>query len=106
MIQTGAIHRGSEQATDKNAIRPFQVNVPGAEPTELRRSINNTTWRARAAKQWLIALCLGPTTLHASLAIVTRAAVIGIAVALHALSASAQSAKDVKGSTPLVAIQN
>jgi Family of unknown function (DUF6130) len=32
--------------------------------------------------------------------------VIGIAVALHVLSASAQSAKDVKGSTPLVAIQN
>ena len=45
-------------------------------------------------------------TLHASLAIITRAAVIGIAVALHAFSASAQSAKDVKGPTPLVAIQN
>ena len=44
--------------------------------------------------------------LHGSLAIITRAAVTGIAVALHALSASAQSAKDVKGSTPLVAIQN
>ena len=35
-----------------------------------------------------------------------RAAVIAIAVALHALSASAQTAKDVKGATPLVAIQN
>jgi hypothetical protein len=35
-----------------------------------------------------------------------RAAVIGIAVALSALSASAQTAKDVKGATPLVAIQN
>ena len=34
------------------------------------------------------------------------AAVIGIAVALNALSASAQTAKDVKGATPLVAIQN
>ena len=34
------------------------------------------------------------------------AAAIGIAVALHALSASAQTAKDVKGATPLVAIQN
>jgi hypothetical protein len=47
---------------------------------------------------------------HAStdmaLAIITRAAVIGIAVALHALSASAQTAKDVKGATPLVAIQD
>ena len=35
-----------------------------------------------------------------------RAAVIGIAVVLRALSASAQTAKDVKGATPLVAIQN
>src|SRR5260370_42218477 len=33
-------------------------------------------------------------------------AVIGIAVVLHTLSASAQSARDVKGPTPLVAIQN
>ena len=41
-----------------------------------------------------------------SLAIITRTAVIGIAVALHALSASAQTAKDVKGATPLVAIQD
>ncbi len=35
-----------------------------------------------------------------------RAAVIGIAVALIALSATAQTARDVKGPTPLVAIQN
>jgi hypothetical protein len=35
-----------------------------------------------------------------------RAAVIGISIALHALSASAQTAKDVKGATPLVAIQD
>lgn len=35
-----------------------------------------------------------------------RAAVIGIAVVLSALSASAQTANDVKGATPLVAIQN
>ena len=35
-----------------------------------------------------------------------RAAVIGMAVALSALTASAQTAKDVKGATPLVAIQN
>ena len=34
------------------------------------------------------------------------AAVIGIAVVLSALSAWAQTAKDVKGATPLVAIQN
>jgi hypothetical protein len=41
-----------------------------------------------------------------SLAIITRATVFGIAVALYALSASAQTAKDVKGATPLVAIQD
>jgi hypothetical protein len=35
-----------------------------------------------------------------------RAAVIGIAVALSAPPASAQTAKDIKGATPLVAIQN
>jgi hypothetical protein len=35
-----------------------------------------------------------------------RAAVIGVAVALCTLSTSAQTAKDVKGATPLVAIQN
>ena len=35
-----------------------------------------------------------------------NAAVIGIAVALHALAASAQTARDVKRPTPLVAIQN
>ncbi len=35
-----------------------------------------------------------------------RAAVAGIAIALSALSVSAQTAKDVKGATPLVAIQN
>ena len=31
---------------------------------------------------------------------------IGIVIALHALSASAQTAKDVKGATPLVAVPN
>ena len=35
-----------------------------------------------------------------------RAAIIGISCALHALPTSAQTAKDVKGATPLVAIQN
>ncbi len=35
-----------------------------------------------------------------------RVAAIGIAVALSMLSASAQTAKDIKGATPLVAIQN
>jgi pimeloyl-ACP methyl ester carboxylesterase len=33
--------------TDKNAIRPFQVNVPESELTELRRRINATRWPER-----------------------------------------------------------
>ena len=42
MAQTTATQRGSEQAVDKNALRPFHVNVPEAELTELRKRINNT----------------------------------------------------------------
>ncbi len=37
----------SEPAADKNAIRPFQVNVPEAELSELRRRINATKWPDR-----------------------------------------------------------
>src|SRR6266850_1936712 len=33
-----------EQVPDKNALRPFHVNVPEAELTELRRRINATRW--------------------------------------------------------------
>jgi hypothetical protein len=36
-----------EQAADKTAIRPFHVNVPEAELTELRRRINATRWPER-----------------------------------------------------------
>src|SRR3989441_11219272 len=36
-----------EQAADKNTIRPFHVNVPEAELTELRRRINATKWPDR-----------------------------------------------------------
>src|SRR5712672_1358752 len=41
MTQTSATQRGSEQA---DAIRPFNVNFPEAELTELRRRINATKW--------------------------------------------------------------
>jgi pimeloyl-ACP methyl ester carboxylesterase len=34
-------------ATDDNAIRPFRVNVPEADLTELRRRINATRWPER-----------------------------------------------------------
>lgn len=36
-----------QQAADQNAIRPFRVNVPEAELTELRRRINTTRWPDR-----------------------------------------------------------
>src|SRR6266404_6159266 len=39
-----APQQNSGQAADKNAIRPFRVNVPEAELTELRRRINATVW--------------------------------------------------------------
>jgi pimeloyl-ACP methyl ester carboxylesterase len=42
MTQTSAT-----QAADKTAIRPFRVNVPEAELTELRRRINSTRWPDR-----------------------------------------------------------
>src|SRR3981189_3691534 len=46
MTQTSATQRGSEQA---DAIRPFDVNFPEAELTELRRRINATKWPEREA---------------------------------------------------------
>ena len=47
MAQPSATQQGGEQAADKNAIRPFHVNVPEAELTELRRRINATKWPER-----------------------------------------------------------
>jgi len=47
MIRGSATQRGSEQGADRTAIRPFQVNVPGAELTELRRRIHSTRWPDR-----------------------------------------------------------
>src|SRR3982074_1668987 len=44
MTQTSATQRGSEQA---DAIRPFNVNFPEAELSELRRRINATKWPER-----------------------------------------------------------
>jgi pimeloyl-ACP methyl ester carboxylesterase len=39
--------QGNKQATDKNAVRPFHVDVPEAELTELRRRIHATKWPER-----------------------------------------------------------
>ena len=47
MTPTSATQERTEQATDTTAIRPFQVNVPEAELTELRRRINATRWPDR-----------------------------------------------------------
>jgi len=45
MTQISATQRGQE--ADKTTIRPFHVNVPETELTELRRRINATMWPAR-----------------------------------------------------------
>lgn len=47
MTPTSATQRGSDQATDKNAIRSFHANVPEAELTELRKRIKATKWPER-----------------------------------------------------------
>ena len=47
MTQISATPPSSNQADDKNAIRPFHANVPDAELTELRRRINATKWPER-----------------------------------------------------------
>src|SRR5882724_7733104 len=39
--------QGSKQSDDNNPIRPFHVNVPEAELTELRGRINATKWPER-----------------------------------------------------------
>jgi pimeloyl-ACP methyl ester carboxylesterase len=44
MTTASATQERREQAAEKTAIRPFRVNVPEAELTELRRRINATRW--------------------------------------------------------------
>jgi len=47
MTETSATRRAGEQKAEKNAIRPFQMNFPEAELTELRKRINATKWPER-----------------------------------------------------------
>jgi pimeloyl-ACP methyl ester carboxylesterase len=47
MSQTSATQQTGASGPDKNAIRPFHVNVPEAELTELRRRIKATKWPER-----------------------------------------------------------
>src|SRR5712671_6475749 len=42
-----ALESGTASKEDPNAIRPFHVNVPEADLTELRRRINATKWPDR-----------------------------------------------------------
>ena len=47
MAQATATQQRTKQASEKNAIRPFHVNVPEAELTQLRRRIDATKWPER-----------------------------------------------------------
>ena len=47
MTITTGVQRSVQQAADKTTVRPFRVNVPEAELTELRRRINATRWPDR-----------------------------------------------------------
>ena len=46
MTRTSTTQQGSKQA-DKNAVRPFHVEVPEAELIELRGRISSTKWPER-----------------------------------------------------------
>ena len=47
MTPTTATQSTIDQASDNTVIRPFHVNVPETELTELRRRINATKWPER-----------------------------------------------------------
>jgi pimeloyl-ACP methyl ester carboxylesterase len=47
MTTAVALHEKTTHSADTAAIRPFEVHVPEAELTELRRRINNTKWPER-----------------------------------------------------------
>ncbi len=47
MTQTTAKQQSTDQSTEKDAIRPFRVNVPDAELTELKRRIKATRFPSR-----------------------------------------------------------
>ena len=78
----------------------------GRLATESTERIELAAKTKRAANQRPTGHNRKPTKTDLRLSIILRTAVIGITVVLHTFSASAQSAEDVKGPTPLVAIQN
>jgi pimeloyl-ACP methyl ester carboxylesterase len=48
-LPNGNQTENAEQPADKTSIRPFRVNVPEGDLTELRRRINETRWPEREA---------------------------------------------------------
>jgi hypothetical protein len=99
-------------ATQRNRKLADESPMPNTRKSETvtgragRSGAASKTARERAAKQRLTGYGLEFATQHVPSVIVMRAAVIGIMAALYALSAVAQTAKEVKGATPLVAIPN
>jgi hypothetical protein len=104
MTQPGATQRSRELADES----PMPNTRKSESVTGRVRRVGaaSKTARERAAKQRLTGYGLEPATPHVPPGIVMRAAVIGIMAALYALSAVAQTAKEVKGATPLVSIPN
>ena len=47
MSESSATKRASDQTTDNTTIRPFHVNFPESELTDLRKRINATRWPER-----------------------------------------------------------
>ncbi len=98
MTQPGATQRSRELA-DESPVPNTSENVTGRAR---RVGAASETALERAAKQRLTGYGLEPATPHVPSGIVIRAVVIGIMAAVYALSAVAQTAKEVKGATPLV----
>jgi hypothetical protein len=65
MTSTSTTQERRDQTTDKTALRPFRVNVPEAELTELRRRINATQVMMAAHPQTLYGLADSPVALAA-----------------------------------------
>ena len=104
MTQPRVAERSREQADESPMPNTRKIeNVTGSAG---RVGAACKTARKRAAEQLLTGHGLEPAAPRVPSGIVMKAAVIVIVAALCALSALAQTAKEVKGATPLVAIPN
>jgi uncharacterized protein DUF6130 len=104
MTQPSATQRSREQAD--GSPMPHTRKSENVTGSAGRVGAASKTTRERTAKQRLTGNGLKPAKPHVPSGIVMRAAVISILAALCVLSALAQTAKEVKGATPLVAIPN